>query len=106
MVLLSNHSLLEYLLPSQGKTWETRGNETAKPRGNLTASTKLGTSEGCHHLNRFERKSGRCEATIRWKARDSQTSHRKFGGVILTDRVEDGSPEVPKLVLKYGMMIV
>ncbi|WJE88544.1 hypothetical protein [Klebsiella phage Kpn02] len=36
----------------------------------------------------------------------SKTSHRKFGGVILTDRVEDGSPEVPKLVLKYGMMIV
>ncbi|WWD13806.1 hypothetical protein CPL00345_CDS0072 [Klebsiella phage GlastoCabaret] len=35
-----------------------------------------------------------------------KTSHRKFGGVILTDRVEDGSPEVPKLVLKYGMMIV
>ncbi|QEA03284.1 hypothetical protein [Klebsiella phage KpGranit] len=46
MVLLANHSLLEYLLPSQGKTWETRGNETAKPRGNLTASTKLGTLEG------------------------------------------------------------
>ncbi|UTN90292.1 hypothetical protein [Klebsiella phage vB_KpnS_Uniso31] len=32
MVLLANRSLLEYLLPSQGKTWETRGNETAKPR--------------------------------------------------------------------------